>query len=87
MVILTVTSLICHVTINRSDGMQYYIPINIIQFKLLSILTENHIPLRYTSDFLILLHHPPSALRSLSKSHPTAGLAFACGGTNPDWLP
>lgn len=38
-------------SIHSSDAIQYYIAINIIQFKPLAVLTQNQIPLRYTSDF------------------------------------
>jgi len=53
-----------------SDNRQYhgYLAVNIIQFHLLTILAQNQIPKRYTSDFPILLHQPPDAPRSLSKS-------------------
>ena len=69
----TVRPLIEHTATDGIDAMQYYVPINIIKFKVLAVLTENHIPLRYTSDFPILPHHLPSAPRSLSKSSPTDG--------------
>ena len=70
-----------------SDDIQCHIAINIMQFNLLAILTQNQIPWRYTSDFPILPHHPPSAPRSLSKSNPTDGFASARGRNNPDCLP
>ena len=81
-VTLTAIAFIWHIATNGSDDTQYYIAINIILFKLLAILTQYQIPLRYTSDFPILLHHPPSAPRSLSKTNPTDGFAFAHGRTN-----
>jgi len=55
---------------------QAYRAINIIQFNSLSVLTQNQIPVRYTPDFPTLLHHPPGAPRSLSKSNSTDRLAF-----------
>jgi len=72
-----------------SDDIQWqsYLAANIIQFHFLAILTQNQIPLRYTSEFPILLHHPPSAPRSLSKSNPVDSRTFAQGGTNPGSLP
>ena len=56
---------------------QDYIAINVVEFSPLAVLTQNQMPLRHTSDFPILPHHPPSAPRSLSKSNPTTGFAFA----------
>jgi len=86
-VLFTVIHLIGHIGSSRGNDMQYYIEINIIQFKLLAILTECHISLRYASDFPIVPYHPPSPTRSLSKSDPTDGFVFSCGRTNPDGLP
>jgi len=62
-----------------TEGIQWqgYIAINIMRFNSLTILTKNQIPIRYTSDFPILPHQPPSAPRSLSKSSPMDGSAFA----------
>lgn len=58
-----------------SDDIQWqdYIAINIIQFNSLAILAWSQIPLRYTLDFPILLHHPPSSPRSLDKSNRMGG--------------
>ena len=61
---------------------------NFIQFiYLLTIFTQNQIPMRYTSDFPILPHYPPGTPRSLRKSNPTDRPAFAWGRTNPNRLP
>jgi len=74
----------------NSDNRQWqgYLTINFIQFIYLwTIITQNQIPMRYTSDFPILPHYPPGTPRSLSKSNPTDGFAFAWGRTNPNCLP
>lgn len=62
-----------------SDDTQWqgYIAVNIVQFYLFAILTQNQIPLNYTLDFPVLLHHPRSAPRSLRKSSAADGFAFA----------
>ena len=52
-----------------------------------TILTQNQIPMRYTSEFPNLPHYPPGTPRSFSKSNPADGLAFARGRTNPNCLP
>jgi len=54
-----------------------YLEINVKQFNLLSSLTQNQIHMKYTLNFPILPHHPPSIPRSLSKSNPADGFAFA----------
>lgn len=64
--------------INHSkDVTHYYIAINIIQFKSLPVLTQNQIPLRYTSHLSILLHYSSSASRFLIKSSILDGFAIA----------
>jgi len=62
-----------------SDDIQWqgYLTSNIIQFNLLAVLTQNQIPMKYTLDFPILAHYPPNASRSLRKSNPMGGFAFA----------
>jgi len=62
-----------------TDDIQWqgYSAINIMQFNLLALLPQNQILMRYTSDFFILLHHPPGAPRSLSKSNPVDRFIFA----------
>jgi len=66
---------------------QGHLTVNTIQYKLLIILAQNQIPMRYTSDVPILSHYPPGASRSLSKSSPADGFTFARGKTNPDCVP
>lgn len=75
---VTCSNLLC-------DYVQYYTAINIIQFKSRVILTHQ-IPVKYTLDFPILQHYPPSVPRSLSKRNPTDGFAFAWGRNSPDCL-
>ena len=63
----------------------YNVAIN-MQFKLLAVLTQHQIPLRYAMDGPILPHYPPCAPMSLSKSNPMNRLVFAQSRNNPDCL-
>lgn len=66
-----------------SDDLQYFIANSIIQFKSFTVLTQNQIPLRYTSDFPILLCYPPSAPSSLSECNPVDDRLVSCSGSLP----
>jgi len=66
---------------------QAYLAINIIEFTLLAVLTQNQLSMRYKSDFPILPHNLQGTPRSMSQSNPPDGFTFARGRTNPDCLP
>lgn len=71
----------------NSGDIQHRVTSSITQFKSQAVFTQDQILLRYTSEFPILPHYPPSTPMSLSKSHLTDGFAFAWGRNYPGCLP